>query len=92
MVRGFLIVPLYTHPGPTASAALAFPGEIQYNEKKGGSKMGTEAERQDTRKAMAYDLNRIYKQVFDEETCKKIEEIQDQYLENDSHWDTKECL
>lgn len=43
--------------------------------------MGTEAERQDTRKAMAYDLNKIYKQMFDEETYKKIVEIQDQYLE-----------
>lgn len=43
--------------------------------------MGTEVERQDTRKAMAYDLNKIYKQVFDEETYKKIVEIQDQYLE-----------
>lgn len=43
--------------------------------------MPTEAERQDTRKAMAYDLNKIYKQVFDEETYKKITEIQDKYLE-----------
>ncbi len=43
--------------------------------------MGTEAERQDTRKAMAYDLNKIYKQIFDEETCKKIAEVQDKYLE-----------
>lgn len=43
--------------------------------------MGTEVERQDTRKAMAYDLNKIYKQVFDEETFKKIEEITDKYLE-----------
>ncbi len=43
--------------------------------------MGTEAERQDTRKAMAYDLNKIYAQVFDEETCKKIAEVQDKYLE-----------
>lgn len=43
--------------------------------------MGTEAERQDTRKAMAYDLNKIYRQVFDEETYRKIEEITDKYLE-----------
>lgn len=43
--------------------------------------MGTEAERQDTRKAMAYDLNKIYKQIFDKETCEKIAEVQDQYLE-----------
>lgn len=43
--------------------------------------MGTEAERQDTRKAMAYDLNKIYSNHFDEETCKKIAAIQDQYLE-----------
>lgn len=46
--------------------------------------MGTEAERQDTRKAMAYDLNKIYSNHFDEETCKKIAAIQDQYLETAS--------
>lgn len=43
--------------------------------------MDTEIERPDIRKAMAYDLNKIYRQVFDEETCKKIAEITDQYLE-----------
>lgn len=43
--------------------------------------MGTEAERQDARKAMAYDLYKIYKQVFDEETYKKIVEVTDTYLE-----------
>lgn len=43
--------------------------------------MDAEVERQDTRKAMAYDLNKIYKQVFDEETYAKIVEIQDKYLE-----------
>lgn len=48
---------------------------------KGGREMGTEAERQDTRKAMAYDLNKIFRQVFDKETCEKIAEITDQYLE-----------
>lgn len=48
---------------------------------KGDHKMDAEVERQDTRKAMAYDLNKIYKQVFDEETYAKIVEIQDKYLE-----------
>lgn len=43
--------------------------------------MGSEAERQDTRKAMAYDLYKIFKQVFDKETFEKIEEITDKYLE-----------
>lgn len=49
--------------------------------KKEVKRMGTEAERQDTRKAMAYDLNKLYRQHFDEEICKKIAAIQDQYLE-----------
>lgn len=43
--------------------------------------MGTEAERQDARKAMAYDLYKIYKQVFDDETYQKIVEVTDKYLE-----------
>ena len=43
--------------------------------------MGTEAERQDARKAMAYDLYKIYKQIFDDETFQKIVEVTDQYLE-----------
>lgn len=43
--------------------------------------MGTEVERQDARKAMAYDWYKIYKQIFDEETCQKIVDITDKYLE-----------
>lgn len=43
--------------------------------------MMTEIERQDTRKAMIYDLYRIYKQILDEEIFKKIKEVTDQYIE-----------
>lgn len=43
--------------------------------------MGSEAERQDTRKAMAYDLYKIYKQILDEETYTKIVEATDKYIE-----------
>lgn len=45
--------------------------------------MGTEAERQDTRKAMAYDLQKIIAKDTTRETYTKeeIKEIIDQYLE-----------
>lgn len=65
----------------TVPYALYFKRTKQTTTRKELSSMGTEAERQDTRKAMAYDLNKIYAQIFDEETCKKIAEVQDKYLE-----------
>lgn len=45
--------------------------------------MGTEAERQDTRKAMAYDLQKIISKDAAHETYTKqeINELIDQYLE-----------
>lgn len=48
------------------------------------NKMGSEVERQDARKAMAYDLNRLFQQVFDEKICQKIAEIIDQYLDTEN--------
>lgn len=45
--------------------------------------MGTEAERQDTRKAMLYDLQRIITSTpnLDPETVKKIIKIMDDYID-----------
>lgn len=59
---------------------------IRYNKtskQKGGNFMETEAERQDARKAMAYDLQKIISKDTAHETYTKeeIKELIDQYLE-----------
>ena len=45
--------------------------------------MGTEAERQDTRKAMLYDLQKIIQSTpdLDRETVEKIIKIMDEYID-----------
>ena len=49
---------------------------------EGGNTMGTDAERQDTRKAMIYDLQKIIKGVpdLDQTTVEKIFQIMDDYV------------
>ena len=43
--------------------------------------METEAERQDARKAMAYDLQKIISKAHETYTKEEIKELIDQYLE-----------
>ena len=51
-------------------------------QKEGGREMGTEAERQDTRKAMAYDIIQILKEKPEKQsyTTEEIEKIIHVYL------------